>query len=726
MKTLRTKLFVSVGAILILSGVCNIVTSEVWIKHDLSKGGLKLNRYIQSKEQGEKEFTSFLFSFRIIETAANLERVAQMVSNAKEATGSLWKDAAKILFYEPNIAFIQTQDSENKNACISPQDAKLHSFSWAAGPGKNLWIKIQDQEGLFIAIPTTETETPVYFLYDKKDLEKLLKDKIPMPKELLEAASEQNLPSSFIDMEIPSSSYTDKDSTRHLFSSLLLEQNEWLEQIELIQALVPFQEDKSSIVPIGALKMGCIEQIDHHAGKHPPLCILSKEAFFEHPILPSIEDKELDKIPFLVLRKEGTSQDLDIVKAVFLSDKSRNKVAIGFSLSALLQNISTLIQKNIIALSSNLSMGFTPEGTSFYPNEMDFPFATAKESDFIFWQNKEYAVSTIDLELFQLFILIPKEESLSMSNFLENLTQGISLKISLSLIAAATLSLLIALACLHKIAKKITGPISILSKASEELSKGTYQALLLPSVDKREDEVATLAHSFEGMVSALQDRDKIRGILNKVVSKEISQEILEHNIELQGEEKIVTLLFSDIRNFTHFAEGMDPFALINILNAYMTRMCRIIDDTKGVVDKFIGDEIMTLYGAPLAFSFHAVKAIQAALLMIKDLSTWNNEKAKLNEPTFSIGIGIHTGLVYTGNMGAENRLNYTAIGANVNQASRLCSVAKPMQILISEDTYLSPGVKEHFECQKLDLVHLKGIEQPVQVYQVLSQTKPCS
>ena len=149
----------------------------------------------------------------------------------------------------------------------------------------------------------------------------------------------------------------------------------------------------------------------------------------------------------------------------------------------------------------------------------------------------------------------------------------------------------------------------------------------------------------------------------------------------------------------------------------MTRMCHIIDQTHGVVDKFVGDEIMALYGAPIDLENHAEKTIEAALLMVDELNRWNSEQGE-NKPPITVGIGIHTGIAIAGNMGAQNRLNYTVVGANVNLASRLCSVAEPMQILVSEETYHIIKNDQKFHLEKLPPVSLKGIEKPVFVYAV--------
>jgi adenylate cyclase len=194
---------------------------------------------------------------------------------------------------------------------------------------------------------------------------------------------------------------------------------------------------------------------------------------------------------------------------------------------------------------------------------------------------------------------------------------------------------------------------------------------------------------------------------------------LNSNIELGGEERVLTMMFSDIRGFTHLSETLPPQIVLNVLNDYMTRMCRIIDETHGVVDKFVGDEIMALYGAPIDMENHAEKTIETALLMIEELKRWNRERGP-NKPPITIGIGIHTGIAVAGNMGAKDRLNYTVVGANVNLAARLCSAAESMQILVSEETYhyLKNPQKFHFE--KLPPVLLKGIDKPVSLFSVSS------
>jgi adenylate cyclase len=314
-------------------------------------------------------------------------------------------------------------------------------------------------------------------------------------------------------------------------------------------------------------------------------------------------------------------------------------------------------------------------------------------------------------------LLVPEAERIMTERLLGKVRDSLVTKISSNLLILAIALFCISMFLLTRISKRFTKPITQLALASEEIGKGKYEELDLPPVENRQDEVGVLSHSFQKMVSSLRDREKIRGVLNKVVSKEIAATILNSNIEVDGELRILTMLFSDIRGFTPLSEIMEPRQLILLLNSYMTRMCRIIDETHGVVDKFVGDEIMALYGAPLALQHHAEKAVEAGLLMIEDLAKWNKERGE-NEPQIQVGMGIHTGSAFAGNMGAEDRQNYTIVGQNVNLAARLCAAAKPMQILVSVETYRAIANPEKFNFRMLEPIQLKGFDAPIHIYEV--------
>ena len=716
MRTLRTKLFVNIGAIFLAIGIFNNIISEIWIRKELSQGSLSISKYIETVEERVRQFSSFLLTFRIVESATDLDKVAKMTLSNSLASESLWDEAENIISYESEVAFVQIQDRNGHTVIISPKDTTLHPFSWALEQTGILRVTVPGKENPFTAIPIQNENKTSYLLFDEskvknssdKDLS-LIDSKLLLAKQHLQ--QEDSLFLRKVDDIVIS--YNTEDSAAKLFNNLLSEKELWIKKISLIKALIPWQEKNSQLVPAGSLDL----DQDLNQG----FCVFADEAFSKTPIIAALSKEPNQKIPSLLVRHIDEIPDLNMVKTISIPNSDQTWIALGFSLSSLLEEISDHLDKTLVAVGKDIAIGISPKHLVFNLKNSDFPLEDFKKNKKVLsWKNLAYEFSEIDLDILKVFVLTPEEQSLSIIKFLNNLGGMIIFKISISLIVAALISFTIALILLHNISKKITEPIAALSKASEELSKGKYDGLILPEIGKRQDEICTLTHSFTGMVGALKDRDKIRGVLNKVVSKEISEQILKNNIELDGEEKIVTVLFSDIRNFTHLAEGIPPHILIKMLNSYMTRMCRIIDETQGVVDKFVGDAIMTLYGAPVAFDFHAVKAIEGALLMMKDLSEWNIERIKNNLFAFQIGIGIHTGIVYAGNMGSENRLNYTAIGANVNQASRLCSVAKPMQILISEQTFNAPGVAERFLCKKLEPVLLKGIEAPVAIYEVLS------
>lgn len=281
-------------------------------------------------------------------------------------------------------------------------------------------------------------------------------------------------------------------------------------------------------------------------------------------------------------------------------------------------------------------------------------------------------------------------------------------------------SLLLALFLSWMIVDGALRPLRFLSEAASRVSEGKYEELHFPHrYTHRHDEVGLLTRSFEKMVEGLAEREKIRAILNKVVSKEIADEILKHTPHLGGEDRVVTILFCDIRNFSGMTESFAPQEVIALLNTFMTKMTEIIEGEGGIVDKYIGDGIMALFGSPVQVEDHAMRALSAAKIMIEILKQWNEEREKKGEERVEVGIGIHTGMVVAGNMGAEDRLNYTVLGSGVNLAARLCSSAAAGQILVSEYTLEEPQVKESFSFKPLPPLLVKGFSHPIKVFDIV-------
>ena len=323
------------------------------------------------------------------------------------------------------------------------------------------------------------------------------------------------------------------------------------------------------------------------------------------------------------------------------------------------------------------------------------------------------------------FIFTPKDEEFAFINELREGAKEIVEKISLQMRLASIGGLLFVLILLNNISKRITRPITHLAIVTETVAEGKLDDIEIPEESKkaRNDEIYTLYHSFFEMVKGLREKERVRGILNKVVSEEIAEEALKGNIQLGGEEKRVTVLFADIRGFSNMTETMDPKEVIQLINTCMTKVSERIDAYEGVIDKYLGDEVMALFGAPIEKPGSALSAIKSAVDMIAEIKTWNQERKGQGLPEIEMGIGIHTGNVVAGNMGAENRLNYTVLGANVNLASRICSEAGRMQVLISESTLEAEGVKSVIDFEALKPVELKGFTKPIPVFSVTSYKK---
>ncbi|MEW5816500.1 MAG: adenylate/guanylate cyclase domain-containing protein [Spirochaetota bacterium] len=214
-----------------------------------------------------------------------------------------------------------------------------------------------------------------------------------------------------------------------------------------------------------------------------------------------------------------------------------------------------------------------------------------------------------------------------------------------------------------------------------------------------------------------KDKARIRDMFGKYVSPKVVDQILENPPELGGVDKELTVFFSDIRGFTTLSESMTPQELVNHLNLYLTAMTDIILSYQGTLDKYVGDEIMCFWGAPLPQSDHALMACKCALKQMATLNELNDGWPP--EKRINIGIGLNSGIMTVGNMGSQGRMNYTLMGDNVNLGARLEGTNKQYltNIILSEYTY--GQVKDKIVVRELDNIRVKGKNKPVLIYELI-------
>ncbi len=212
-------------------------------------------------------------------------------------------------------------------------------------------------------------------------------------------------------------------------------------------------------------------------------------------------------------------------------------------------------------------------------------------------------------------------------------------------------------------------------------------------------------------VQERREKFRIKNIFGKYVPSSTVDKLLEYKngISLSGERKYLTVLFADIRGFTSISERLSPEETFKFLNESLKVMTEAVFEYGGMLDKFIGDEIMAIFGAPVEDKNHPLKAVLSAIEMMK--------KIRKRFEFIEIGIGINTGDMVIGNIGTEKRMEYTAIGDAVNLASRVQEIAKGGEILITENTY--QNVREEVKCEFIGEIKVKGKEKKVMIYKVI-------
>lgn len=258
-------------------------------------------------------------------------------------------------------------------------------------------------------------------------------------------------------------------------------------------------------------------------------------------------------------------------------------------------------------------------------------------------------------------------------------------------------------------------PLIAMDGAAQKIQSGQYDQAIRVSTA---DELGRLSHSLNQMALGLKEKDRINEAFGRVVDPVVRDHLLKGEINLGGELCRATVLFSDIRNFTGLSEELPPDQLVSMLNRYFTEITAAIEENGGLVNKFIGDAVMALFGAPLPLKDHEKRAVQAALAIRERRDRLNSRFRQEGLPELLSGVGLHSGQLIAGNIGSLSRMEYTAIGDTVNVAARLESSCKQTgkDIILSEDT--RNGCSDLEGLVKLGRLKVKGRQAGISIYTI--------
>ena len=272
-------------------------------------------------------------------------------------------------------------------------------------------------------------------------------------------------------------------------------------------------------------------------------------------------------------------------------------------------------------------------------------------------------------------------------------------------------------------AKSLSSPILSLLDETVKISKGMFKLNIQRTTN---DEVGILTDYFITMAKGLEEREKVKSILGSMIDPVVVQEAMNDLVALKrGSEKTITAFFSDVAGFSNISEQLKSVDLASLLNEYLSAMTLILQKHNGVLDKYIGDAIVGIFGAPVDVPNHSIKACHASLQMINKLTDLREYWIKNNlyskeAQEMDVRIGLNTGPAKVGFMGTDNMGSFTMMGDTVNLAARLEAAGKDygVNILISE--MIKDNIQNEFFIRELDLVRVKGKNEPVKLYELIS------
>ncbi|HLL54656.1 MAG TPA: adenylate/guanylate cyclase domain-containing protein [Myxococcaceae bacterium] len=263
----------------------------------------------------------------------------------------------------------------------------------------------------------------------------------------------------------------------------------------------------------------------------------------------------------------------------------------------------------------------------------------------------------------------------------------------------------------------ISRPVLEVAEVARKVGEGDFDS----RVRERPagDEIALLGRSINRMIGGLQERDRVKDVFGRYVTKEVMQAVLDSpgGLDFGGERRKVTIMMTDLRGFTALSERLQPEQVVQMLNEYFEIMVDICVKHRGTINEIIGDALLVIFGAPLNDPHHARQAIACAIDMQLAMGRVNEVIRKMGLPDLEMGIGLNTGEVVVGNIGSKKRTKYAVVGSDVNLTSRIESYTTGGQVLVSEATLRDAG-RELVRVDNEMQVEPKGVKRPITIFQV--------
>lgn len=299
----------------------------------------------------------------------------------------------------------------------------------------------------------------------------------------------------------------------------------------------------------------------------------------------------------------------------------------------------------------------------------------------------------------------------------EAMTQALNESVR-AIVAATLFMILIGVVLSYLIGRRLSRPIITLMDAGRALGQGRLDFRFR---ERRHDEIGYLMDSFNKMAAGLIQKAQVESVFRRYVSHSVATAVLSdlEQVKLGGKSVHASVVFADIVGFTALSERMSPDEVAGMLNEFYSYTSRAAEIYGGMVDKYIGDCAMLIFGISEADTNHAFRALCCALLLERIMERLSADRSARGLPPIRLRIGVNTGPMLAGNIGTRDRMQYTVVGDAVNLASRLCSVAEPGTTVISHEVLDQPEVRQRVRVREHQAIHLRGISRPVRTYRVV-------